>query len=146
MTAKEMTLWEVIDHLGNHLPLRREKVEQLFALSLSKLESSNQYVTFWSGNGGSLQNGVQASRIVLGIRNNDEQDTGMLTLSLSGSCLKLDEIKSRYSDLAMASAPRGRSEDEETTLRTKNSWGNLVFGFAVRNPDCLSSVGIGPKT
>lgn len=146
MTAKDMTLWQVIDYLGSHVPLRLEKIEQLFELTLSKLDSSNPSVTFWEGRDGFLQNNVRVSRIVLGVRNNDEQDPGMLTLNVSDKCLKLDDIKNKYGELAMAGAPRGRSEDEETTFEAKKIlWGKVVFGFAVRNPDCLSSVGIGAK-
>ena len=145
MTAKEMTLWQVIDQLGNRLPLRREGIEQLFEVKLSKLESSNQYVTFWDGVGGALLNGMRVSRIVLAVRNEDKQDPGMLTLNVSEACSKLDEIKTRYGDLDMVGAPRGRSENEETSYEAKTSWGRLVFGFAERNPGCLSSVGIDPK-
>lgn len=145
MDAREMTLWEVIDQLGSKTPLRREKVETLFKASFSKMESSNQYFTFWEGDGGSLQNGVRLPRIVLGVRNEDEKDPGMLTLNLSGTCVTLDEIKKRYGELAVVGYPRGRSEDEETKYEAKAPWGKLVFGFAERNPECLSSVGLGPN-
>jgi len=145
MTAREMTLWQVVDYLGNHLPLRLEKIEQLFQSKFSKLDASNQYFTFWEGDGGSLQGGVTAPRIVLGLRNNDIKDPGMLTLNLSGTCVKLDEIKNKYGELTIVGVPRGRSEDEETKYEAQAPWGKLVFGFAERNPDCLSSVGLGPQ-
>lgn len=145
MTGKEMTLWQVIDHIGGHLPLRREKIEQLFQSTLVKMESSNQYVTFWEGNGGTLRDGKQISRIVLAVRNDDPQDPGMLTLNVSGTCVKRDEIGNKYGELTVVHLSSGRSEDEETTFEAKAPWGKLAFGFAERNSDCLSSVGFGPN-
>ena len=144
-TAREMTLWQVIDYLGNHFPLRLEKIEQIFQSTFSKLSASNQYFTFWEGNGGSLQEGVYVPRIVLGLRNDDIRYPGILTLNVSGTCVKLDEIKNKYGELTVVGLPRGRSEDEETKYEAQAPWGKLVFGFAERNPDCLSSVGLGPQ-
>ena len=50
-------------------------------------------------------------------------------------------IATKYGNLTLTEAPRGRSPDEETKYEAKTGWGRLVFGFAERNPDCLSSVG-----
>jgi len=142
MTTKQMTLWEVIDYIGDHLPLKRNKIESLFKITLKKSESSNQYWTFWESAGDVLQSDVHISRIVLGVQNSGDNDLGNLTLNITDSCIKLEQVKQKY-NLQLLGTPRGRSLDEETTYETATSWGRLIFGFSERNPGCLSSVGFG---
>jgi hypothetical protein len=64
----------------------------------------------------------------------------LLNLTLAGSCLKKSAIEARYGPLSVTNAPRGRSLDEELGLSRVEPWGTLSFGFAERNPDCLSSI------
>jgi hypothetical protein len=143
MATKQMTLWELVDYIGDNQPLRREKIEALFEIRLEKAGSSNEFWTFWDGVGGVLQNDVSVSRIYLGVKNNDDTNIGALTLDIVGSYVRLDELRQKY-NLELLELPRGRSLDEETTYGTSTPWGELVFGFAERNRECLSSVGFGP--
>jgi hypothetical protein len=142
MTTKQMTLWELIDHIGSDLPFRREKTEILFGIKLQQSEASNEYWTFWDSADSLPINGVNISRILLGVKNNDDTNVGALTLNIADSCIKLEQVKQKY-DLQLIGYPRGRSFDEETTYESITSWGSLVFGFAERNRACLSSVGFG---
>ncbi|MCA8052257.1 hypothetical protein [Burkholderia arboris] len=146
-TTVQLSLWQVIDQIGTHQPIRREPVEHLLHTKFARSESSNEYFTFWSnGEGGpiALDDGTQIERVVL--RTSNEGDTrGALTLTLSGRCIGRDDVKARFAGMRVAGAPSGRSPNEETTFRSETAWGELVFGFAERNPDCLSSVGFGEK-
>ncbi|WP_156437274.1 MULTISPECIES: hypothetical protein [unclassified Burkholderia] len=147
-TTVQLSLWQLIDQLGAHQPIRREPVEHLLHTTLARTESSNEYFTFWSNGDGvpiALDDGTRIERIVL--RTSNEGDArGALTLTLSGRCIRRDDVKGRFAGMRIAGAPSGRSPNEETTFRSETAWGELVFGFAERNPDCLSSVGFGEKT
>jgi hypothetical protein len=144
MMTKQMTLWGVVDYMCDHLPLRREKIETLFKIMLEKSEASNELWTFWEGVGGVLLNDVNISSILLGVKNNEETNIGALTLNIVDSCIKYEHFKNIY-NLQILGSPRGHSLDEETIYESITSWGSLVFGFAERNRDCLSSVGIGVR-
>jgi hypothetical protein len=64
----------------------------------------------------------------------------LLNLMVSGPCLKKSAVQAKYGPLSVTNAPSGRSPDEELGLSRSEPWGTLSFGFAERNPDCLSSI------
>ncbi|MBN3745502.1 hypothetical protein G3N96_08645 [Burkholderia sp. Se-20373] len=147
-TTVQLSLWQVIDQIGAHQPIRREPVEHLLHAKLARSESSNEYFTFWSNDDGApikLDDGTQIERVVLRT-SNEGGAQGALTLTLSGHCVGRDEVKAHFAGMRIAGTPTGRSPNEETTFRSETPWGELVFGFAERNPDCLSSVGFGEKS
>lgn len=93
-----------------------------------------------------LKDGVRVSRVLLRTSNTDKNTPDVITLHLSEKCMTLDDVKSRYGNVSMTGAPRARSDDEETSYEASGTWGKLVFGFAQRAPNCLSSVGFLPPS
>ncbi len=144
----QLNLWQVIDQIGARQPIRREPVEQLLHTKLVSSDASNPYFTFWNNHADgpiALHDGTQIKGVELRTGNDDASAPGALTLTLAGTCVSRQDVKARFAGITLTGAPTGQSLDEETTFSTPTSWGELVFGFAERNPDCLSSIGFGAK-
>ncbi|MBR8316024.1 hypothetical protein KDW36_22865 [Burkholderia dolosa] len=147
-TTIQLSLWDVIDRIGAHQPIRRESIEQLLHTKLTQSESSNAHFTFWSNRDSgpvTLRDGTQIDGIDLRTRN-EPGASGDVTLKLTGPCISRSDVKARFGGMRLSGAPSGQSADEETTFTAGTVWGELVFGFAERSPDCLSSIGFGTKS
>jgi hypothetical protein len=64
----------------------------------------------------------------------------LLHLVVAGPCLKKRDVQAKYGPLSVTNTPTGRSTNEELALSRPEAWGMISFGFAERNPDCLSSI------
>ena len=71
--------------------------------------------------------------------------TSHAVLELGGPCVPLEEVRGHYGDLQITDTPHGHSLDEKTSYTAYLPWGELSFGFAERNPDCLASIVFEPK-
>jgi hypothetical protein len=69
----------------------------------------------------------------------------MLLLKVEGKCITKAELLQHFPNTTLFDMPRGRSLDEETSYTAEMEWGKMGFGFAERNPTCLSSVGFHTK-
>jgi len=148
MNQLPATLWQTIDTLAKQIPFKRAKIERVFETKLF-VGDPREFViqpSFESLEGGpvGLADGVVVEMIDLRVGPEDS-DPGFLVLRVAGTCINLDEVRARYGTLAITDHPRGRSLDEVTAFTSNEPWGKLSFGFAVRNPDCLSGVAFAPK-
>ena len=118
--------------------------EKVLAAKLTQTTvQSNEY--FWFYESDSVASAGDAS-LKADLRINREgMHPGFLVINLSGSCIKLAEVRSRYEGLQITDHPRGHSLDESTSYTAALSWGALSFSFKERQPDCLSSVAFEPK-
>lgn len=69
----------------------------------------------------------------------------ILTMRIIHGCPRRSEVEARYKPWTIANIPHGRSLDEETIWSRTEAWGDFAFGFAERDPDCLSSVSFRTK-
>lgn len=145
MTAKEMTLWQVIDLLGQQMPFSKAKVEKLLGVQLV-LKTRNEYLVHWVSASIVLQDQLSIEKINLVLGPDDKFDsTSGATIELTGDCVTLGQVRSHYATLAITSAPRGRSLQEATVYSSKQHWGQLSFAFKEASPDCLSAVSFSHK-
>jgi hypothetical protein len=144
MAQTSMTLWQAIDALAQQIPFSKEKVEKVLSTQLFERASANEYFHFYKSPSISLAEGVVIFEIDLRIKK-EGGHPGFLGAEIIGTCITLDQIRARYDQLKVVGHPRGKSLDEKTVYSQVMPWGNLSFGFRERNPDCLASVGFGPK-
>ena len=140
-----MTLWQVVDALPRLIPFTKAGVEKLFSVHLAETDyTGNDVFQFYKSNPVQLPDGVVISNIDLRIRRKVGHP-GFLSLSLESACVNLDQVRRRFGPLEITEIPRGHSLNEKTYHTARLPWGELSFGFAERNPDCLASIVFDPK-
>jgi hypothetical protein len=143
MTAKNMTLWQAIDALEQQIPFTKAKIERLFSTTLIEKNRST-HTTFFEGSTAEIEPDGLIVQIDLRL-GNEANDPGFLVFDISGTCIKLDQVRSHYGEMQITDMPRGHSLDEVTSYTAKRPWGELSFSFAERNPDCLASIAFDPS-
>lgn len=144
MQTNRVTVWSVIEALGERMPLSKRKVEEALPVEL-ELKTRTQYMAHWVGGGCDLEDGVRISKVHLVLDAKDEFDaTSGLTLELSGRCLTLSDVRARHPDLVVTDAPRGRSFEELAIHTTVRQWGRLSFAFKEARRDCAFSISLAP--
>lgn len=141
---KQLDIWTVVNYLPTRLPFAKESVEKSLNVVLIAKATGNDVFTFFEGGPVPLADSRRLEKIDLRIRR-EQPHPGFLMLSVAGSCIPREEVLDRYKGLSITSVPRGRSPDEQTYWSREDAWGWIRFGFAERNPDCLSSVVFDPK-
>ena len=147
MNQTNVTLWQVIDSLAQQIPFSKQKVETALSTPLFETDNTaNDLLHFFKLQSPPvvLAEGVIISDVNLRIRRRGGHP-GLLGLDIGGACITLEQIRVRYDQLKSTGHPRGGSLDEKWYYAQELPWGSLSFGFAERNPDCLASVGFGPK-
>jgi hypothetical protein len=140
MNEIKQSLWQTIDTLGAKMPLTAPRVEQQLGVRLVE-QKRNEHMLHLSSAGGALLGGVNIDRVDLVLSPDGEfGKTSGLSLELSGTCLRLDELRERFGELQLVQAPRGRSLNETAAFSAKRSWGVVTFAFKQTNPDCLFRV------
>ncbi len=144
---KQLDVWNLVDDLPTHAPFDKEKIEQALGIVLVPHEQiSNQYVTALKGRPVHLAQDVEIEAVSFRVSVKEPTETWLLHLTVAGQCVARRDILARYPRLEITSAPRGRSLDEQTYYSRIEPWGKMSFGFAERDPECLSSVLFaGPK-
>ncbi|ALV06032.1 hypothetical protein [Roseateles depolymerans] len=142
-----LDLWTLVDDLPTRTPFDKEKIEQALRIVLIQDEElTNEYFTALKGGPVSLAREVDIEAVSLRVSVKEPTEKWLLNLTVAGKCVARSDVLARYPRLEVTNAPRGRSPNEETSYSRKELWGKLSFGFAQRNPDCLSSVLFtGPK-
>jgi hypothetical protein len=120
------------------------RVAELFNTKLVET-SHNEYFAFLEGTNARFDV-LQIDKVDLRLRLDGEPHAGFLVLRIANPCIKKGDIMSQYTKLTLSSAPRGRSDDEETSYVRDDAWGRISFGFAENNPECLASVALDPKS
>ncbi len=144
---KQLDLWTLVDDLPTRTPFDKEKIEQALRIVLIQDEEiTNEYFTALKGGPVHLAQEVEIEAVSFRVSAKEPTEKWLLNLTAAGKCVARSDILARYPRLEITSAPRGRSLDEQTYYSSKESWGKVSFGFAERNPECLSSVLFaGPK-
>ena len=139
-----MTLWQALAQLSQHIPFSKEGVEKVLAAKLTQTAvQSNEYFWFYESESVALADGA-ALKVDLRIKR-EGVHPGFLVINLSGSRIKLVEVRSHYEGLQITDYPRGSSLDESTSYTATLPWGALSFSFKERQPDWLASVVFKPK-
>ncbi|MEF3062924.1 hypothetical protein V4C85_24170 [Ralstonia solanacearum] len=145
MTRPKMTVWQAIDALTQQIPFSKTKIENLLSTQLIETdEGGNDVFQFFKSNPIKLSDGVVIEDVDLRIKRTGPHP-GFLVLSVGGSCIGIDTVRTHYSDLRITDTPRGHSLDEVTSHSASLPWGELSFSFKERNPNCLSSVAFDPR-
>lgn len=136
------SLWQLVERLANSHPLTLEKAELALGQPLiEKGEQSNPFYTSYTGKPIALNNSLSIHDIELRLNNDPSRpNTSVLVFYVQGTCINLQTLEQHYPKLAITDTPRGRSENEATTHTSQQSWGQLHFGFQVKNPSCLGYV------
>jgi hypothetical protein len=143
---KPMDLWTLIDYLPTRTPFTKEKVEQALRIVLPQVESSNELVGSFKGGPVLLTEEMEVEGVELRVAKEDPANMWQLSLLLAGRCVERTAVLARYQGMKVTQTPRGRSPDEVTAWSRQELWGELSFGFAERNRDCLRRVLFtGPK-
>jgi hypothetical protein len=142
---QDMTLWTLIEKIAKSIPPNRDRVEHLLNVKLAIEEQYNEYCTFWKGESKMSVNAVQITSALLRLNNKHAGKDEMLWLTVEGKCVSKAEVFQRFPNMHIVNAPTGHSINEETTYASERVWGDISFGFAERNPTCLSSVGFHTK-
>ena len=137
-----MTLWQAIESVVQLVPFTKAKIERLFSIALSESRRS-AHTSFLVGEDVSLANGWHIAKVDLRL-GLDVNEPELLILELDGLCTTIEQVKDHYGSLQIAGIPTGRSPSEETSHSKDMPWGRLSFGFADRNPKCLTSVAFAP--
>lgn len=87
-----------------------------------------------------LADGVTIDEAFLRLNKQEPRTRWGLVLRIGGACVPRTDVIRRHEGLEITGTPRGGSLDEETAWSRSEPWGRLSFGFAERDPDCLSSV------
>lgn len=121
----------------------RASVESLAGQPLRRAEAGNPYFASWRGGR------VAFGPITISDIDFREPIPGsaatagpFLALTIGAGCARRQEVERRFGPLSQIGVPRGRSLDEQTRLARQETFGQLSFGFAERNPDCLSSIAV----
>jgi hypothetical protein len=133
-------LWGALTALERQMPLSPETVTSVLGAQLEPVRQAqmNRW-SFYRASGSALRDGVVVSNVDLRV-SIESPHQALLVLDISGRCVSVSEIASRFKPIEITDAPRGHSVDEETVWSTTRAWGNLAFGFKERQPDCLATI------
>jgi hypothetical protein len=120
--------------------LSKASVEQLLGVKLVTLPGNDAF-NLYKGGAGKLDGMAVTAVDFREPKAGGGATAGpLLNLKVAGKCLKRADLEAKYGKMKLTGSPRGRSLDEESSWSLIEPWGRLSFGFAERNPDCLSSV------
>ncbi|NHZ83220.1 hypothetical protein F2P44_28685 [Massilia sp. CCM 8695] len=144
MAAPQLTLWEAVVALAVRVPFARAHVERVLGATLRATgRGGNELFYLYESTPVPLAGGVVIANVDLRIAR-EGSHPGFMVLDIGGSCVSLADVRRQYGTLRLTGYPRGRSFHETTSHTSQRSWGTLSFGFAERNPDCLSSIAFDP--
>jgi hypothetical protein len=139
------SLWQVIDVLARQTPFTKDKVESALPLAFTvAVDDGNDAFQFWEGGRVQLGDGSSITKVDLRVKRAGGHP-GFLGLDIGGTCVTLDQVREHFDKLEITAVPRGRSPDEQTYYTSSREWGNLSFGFAESNSNCLAKVIFDPK-
>jgi hypothetical protein len=140
MMQPSHSLNTVVNSVRVSAKLDKAGVEQMLGVKLVG-EAGSDAFNFYSASGGQLDGmAVTAIDYREPKPGSDATAGSMLNLKVKGKCPKRSDLEARFGKLTLTGYPRGKSLDEESSWSRIEPWGRLSFGFAERNPDCLSSI------
>ena len=132
MNEAATTLWELIDRIGEAMPLSKSSFERTLGTHL-QLADSNEFSARWTTSETPGIVGVRISAVTLLLGPNGEFDaSSAAALELGDGCIDIAQAKARYPGLKIVQAPRGRSLRETTVFEAPQARGRLQF--AVQEP------------
>jgi len=138
MNIQRITLWQAIELLGSLPSFSPEKIRQVLPVDLIE-RYRTKYTLAYEGGRINLSDHIEIKTIDLRI-GIEEKMNSLMVLEINGTCVNFNDVITHYPDIDFGDAPHGDSVDEETFWSVQKSWGQLSFGFAAYNPECLSSV------
>lgn len=144
MTPALTSVHQLLTKLRHEKPFTRERVGDILKTKLVET-SRNDYFAFLEGKSADIDGGLSLVKIDLRVPVDGRESSGFLVLDLAGSCISPQEIFAKYGEMKLESAPTGRSLDEKHSYFLEDGWGRMSFGFAARNPSCLSTLVLEPK-
>jgi hypothetical protein len=141
----KVKFWELIDALEKSRPFRKENVEALVGTDL-KIESENMSHIYYLSEQENGKSAVGIVNVDLRVRKNDPAHQGFLLIELSGAPVTPEDVLKRYPDAwiqgpTAGPPPQGFPDDAETAIWVQRDWGQISFGFALKEPENLNSVG-----
>lgn len=136
MSSKNITIWKIIDLISQQTPFTKEKIENATGGFLSN-KTEDGPVTSFTGDNVPLADDIFIQKVELR-QNSNRPGSGLVLLDVSGRCISVEQLKTKYKMLEITEFPRGRSLDETTTYTSHFPWGAISFGFKEKNPECLS--------
>jgi hypothetical protein len=138
--SAQMKLEELLHRLEQERPWTPTKIESVLGVK-PVLSQANEYWSFYSAGPVTLEEGVVVEELEFGLKGSTQAIAGFTVyLSDDSSCVTRQRIIGTYPDIQVHDIPRGHSLNERTYYIKKREWGNLLFGFKVRRPDCLSAI------
>jgi len=142
MDTHHTTLWQLIETLIDHPSFTLDTIGQAIPVEFTE-RGNNGSFSFYRGGPLRLVDQVVIKTATLAIRHESGVSRLIgLDLSPDSVCVTRRELYTHYPNAKIIGHPRGGSLDEMTTWAVRPSWGEIVFGFKERNPNCLSHVGI----
>lgn len=142
MPTPAMNLWQIIHALTSNSFMSKESVEQALSIKFQEQpHPSNDAYVFYEAHNLALSGGSVVSQINASRKKADAM-IGAIGLDIGGSCITREAVRSRYANLKLTGAPRGRSLEESTAFSATMDWGTISFGFKEKNPECLSNVAL----
>jgi len=135
------TLWQLIAVLLGQSDFTLDSVKQVLPIEFTE-RPRNSFFSPWESESLRLVDQVKIKTVDLRISHKDGISR-MLVLDLApdSACITLEQVRTHFPEGVYEFAPpRFRSPNEKNYYTLRQPWGEISFGFKVRNPDCLASV------
>lgn len=143
MAEAQRNIFDLADSLAQKIPFIPVNVEAELGSPLTNI-SKQPYLTHYVSNPIALRDGVTAKASLALGPNNEFRATSGLSLHVSGQCITLKDVRTRYGQVVLTQLPRGHSRQETIDYAIRVPSADLTFGFTEDNPDCLKFISIRP--
>jgi hypothetical protein len=134
-------VFALVDRLVSSPPINHTELARVTGLKLTLSSSNGYFSTYDAGKAA-----VSDSEVTV-LLNYREPIAGgnakagpILVLKLSGDCISLQEVSSRYAELDITGFPSVHSLQSQTYYGRRESWGTFSFGFSQVPTECLRTV------
>lgn len=140
MNETETTLWELIDRIGDAMPLSKAGFERALGARLQLVDHTAS-ATRWTAPETPAIVGAGISGVTLLLGPNGEFDaSSAAALELGGDCVDIEQAKLRYPSLKIVQVPRGRSMQETTVFEVRQARSRLQFAVRESKAGCIARV------
>lgn len=127
------------------VPIEEAAIQELFGVKIGT-RTDNGYWKSYEGKGPTLGDGVTISKFGF-MTKNDAAAAPLIYMDISGSCVRIEDIKKEYPDLVSTGYAPSLHDPIANYLSVNENW-ELKFNFRVHGtlrPDCLVNVGFSSK-
>jgi hypothetical protein len=144
MSQELKSVQNLLGQIRPAAPFTLSSIADIFNTRLSE-KNRNQYFAFFEADNSVSDGGLKIEKVDFRVRIDGDPHPGFLVVRIGDACVKKSDVLNFYDKLTISEIPRGRSLNEETHYSLNDEWGKVSFGFAEKNPDCLSSIVFDPK-